>query len=801
LHILLLNLDYCDSEKAKIEYPRITLYASRICENENHPEITFLCESVYAYYRSYQALNQKSDLENARKICVGLLKQKPNESSYWLLLAKLYDDTLQIKQNCIFQALSLDPENETAWTSLAFSYYTNNDLKGCLKCLGEIKDLNPLNNNLHLCQAIVYYSLWILKTESQNYLESAWGHIGDYLENASSSVMGWVIKGLLAIEKKQYDEAYLYLDNVMNSVEYSQKVNAGSIKEWEELNLKYLKAILKSGKNKSVDSIIDKISEKFSQKSVLKSKINNIISNNANISEINSKADLKKINMKIANEFIKTKLVKIDQKLISAIPKYEMRSAAIFGYLNYVNAILENNETKINSCIETIAECKKELIKGIKYPKCMRHLLKANYYLYNKDLRKCDQELRIFYNTQPDLAFKFPNLLKRNGFNNSLHDVKLEYYRNPGNPNIKIKLLTSMIQSGEIQNIQNAINANKDISKENEQIVNLGKSILEVSLNKFTPVKISEINGNSEIYILLTIFNTLKNKDSIIPLADLQTSELITQLLSKSTNKLKTILILYKAAYLLHSFGYHNSAISLSMNLIDIINTEYEKETDHANYLSKSLIKITHILVAITGSSLLNIEQHEKADQILNDIGFSIAEDSVALNTLYLQTIKKKLFDNQLAKTAFATIKYRPASQDELFLADMYTAIQYLQLNGLQQFAQNVEKLQQMLNSISLELNEAQISNHKIKYGILPVYAKAYVEALHGLYAMKMVHFLTKEKEEYKDSERDLLRIQKKIDECLNTCAIQLKHAIFMYPDPEFCEMLKDTLRKFFKSH
>lgn len=81
----------------------------------------------------------------------------------------------------------------------------------------------------------------------------------------------------------------------------------------------------------------------------------------------------------------------------------------------------------------------------------------------------------------------------------------------------------------------------------------------------------------------------------------------------------------------------------------------------------------------------------------------------------------------------------------------------------------------------------------------LPSSCIAMIEALFGIYTLKMIVFLSEEKESYRGNEKDYDKVQKKIRESLVNCAKKLKNAIFMYPAPEFSSKLFEYINKYYK--
>ncbi len=200
-------------------------------------------------------------------------------------------------------------------------------------------------------------------------------------------------------------------------------------------------------------------------------------------------------------------------------------------------------------------------------------------------------------------------------------------------------------------------------------------------------------------------------------------------------------------------------------------------------------------MLAVTASSLLHIGQADKAHEVISYAGFSVAENSPALNLLYIQSLEKKMHNDVSSMDAFRVISCRLMSPSETYLRDVYRIARLMQTNSLEEFAASVDRIQQSLNMVHQGLLDGRYQRNST---VLPTYAKAYVDAMHGLYMMKMVVFLGKERDEFKDNEKELKKIEHKISECVATCSQRLKTAIGEYPEPDFTRLLQDVLKKYY---
>ena len=725
--------------------------------NENIKEV------VEVYRKCYSLTKDITHLNKAKELAINLLKYYPDNSEYWILLSRLHKD----RHSLLLQAVTLDPENEIGWSELAFYYYSCGSIEKCIKCLIELKGLNPLNKQLHLCQALIYYSLW---TQSKNLpqLELAWGHIGEYLEGESATVLGWALKGLLTVERKNYEEGYLYLQNVMKFCEKHE------FNDWKWIEYKYIESAIKSNKLKDLSLLLSKLPLHSKFRNKVKEVMKELNNEDYTYEEITTIKALKRLNALIAKDLVNLKKIKKCSKevLESVAKNFNSRASRFFLYFQLKAGIQHNDKEHCKLCIKLIADSPKSLFKNLKMnKKAIEHLLTA-------ELGNTEQQLKLTYISQPELYPKLSKLFKDE--EETLQKIKVEYLKYPNNESLHKKLIMLLVQSGSKKNVLSALK----LLENNEELKDIRRIAQQIK-EAYCSAEVKQDTDN-ELGILLTLLNII-SEGKLKASGEDNTEELIRNHFGKEHAKEDMMKVLVKTVFLLHAFGYCESALQMGSALLNVADDIYNEEAAKgaSNKTCKELMRNTKLLIAILTTSLLRHDSNTKAKETVESLGFLIAEDSVAINLLYIQATRDNIFKNKISTRAFKIIERSQINREEAFMVHFYSMLQYVQLEKVDDFSLFLERVQQMLNQFKAKAQE--------RYGNLSS-SRAIVNALHGMYMLKMVVFLEQEKEKYVKEGYNTKLIEKKMEECSRISSNQLKVAIKM--NPEFAETLKTYLNK-----
>ncbi len=444
----------------------------------------------------------------------------------------------------------------------------------CLLALGEVKDLNPLNVDLQLGQALVCYELWRQQGDA-GLFQSACGHVNDYMENCSEGPLGWLLAGLLSGGKKEYDEAYLNLGKVLQ----------GRQEGTERVGKRFVHSAVKSAMSKGLDEIQGRVRLCGNEtvKTFVESAIEGLKKKQqqpaADITTemCETKARLRELNMRLATGIVKGAVPpKCSIEAMEVACKTNSQPAATFLYLQFRIGLLTRDEDHCRHCIAFLAqiESSKPLLRSQRLTtKGIEHLLWAEYALSVGDRRAAEKHIKLLCWADPAAIQACPDLLRRRTANRdrSLAEARVGCFRHPDQPDSYSRLAWALVQDGKMESLKTAIRlAEGRPSAEMKRVQAIAQEIVKV-YDKAVGADYSD----DELGTLLKVYTAIRS-NTVSPSKDVQTADLINELLAKSSDLLASVRVLFKTCYILHSFGYHNSAVALALTLVESINTVYE---------------------------------------------------------------------------------------------------------------------------------------------------------------------------------------------------------------------------------
>lgn len=405
---------------------------------------------------------------------------------------------------------------------------------------------------------------------------------------------------------------------------------------WDEVSkysfdLKYIKAAFKSGYDKDTNDILARVSSKCKMKQKiedLKKQSIQYINEITKIAEIQNQQQIKELNMKLSLMLSqRNKIPSVAQEVLEQLQKIKGKAAAKLLYILF-KGYLDNGDHKFAE------QCVKYLMRGDASsifhnykvsPKGIENLMLAEISMAKKNYKIAEKHIKLFVVCDPILESLFKLLWKYKRDTTTFALSKTEYFKHPESVRAQKQLLEKIIKTGNTEKILQGMNTIQNLG-EKEQFTFL----LEISKKILNIHKGIVSDDDSAISVILNIYLAIKN-NGIPELKDnLQTQDLIAELISNREKREEYIGILTQCCYLLHSFGYNNAAASFAGNLMEVLNIIYESIKSKSNIvlgeqskedpenLCKIIQKRTISIIAIFSSSLLNMNLSEKAEEVLS---------------------------------------------------------------------------------------------------------------------------------------------------------------------------------------